>query len=415
MSSSPQVCDDSSDTPSVPTIVSSFSESWCGRKNGPFPYTSSACGSARSRARAGSPSPSRTSARIASQSSPVSVTWSGMISQVSRTLRSVSVCSPRPNRAGRALAIIRLACGALTGKLIGPAPATVSRTPLAGTDSCTLNAPGAGEPSSTLASRSPGVIGIPVPPASRVRSVSQATGGEDGIHPNGQGATPRANSQNSGVPGQGARQVRGTMSVMPTQQLLDRVRELRDAGRTPKEIARVLKMPRSAVAPLIRSVAAAEGRTREDALIGCWISPGWSSSVQAPQRPDWPGSGPSERTGHSGLVTVLVARDRGGSTAGVCFYLVDTWCLGVKDAAGPRPVDRRRLGGFIQQIFSACDEPAVQVPLELGRQIVYGAIGYARELGVEPHPDFGRAAGYLGAWAEEGELSFGRDGTPISR
>jgi hypothetical protein len=27
---------------------------------------------------------------------------------------------------------------------------------------------------------------------------------------------------------------------------------------------------------------------------------------------------------------------------------VDTWCLGVKDAAGPRPVDRRRLGGFIQ-------------------------------------------------------------------
>ena len=135
-----------------------------------------------------------------------------------------------------------------------------------------------------------------------------------------------------------------------------------------KEIARALKMPPSAVAPLIRSVAAAEGRTREDALIGGWISPGWSSSVQAPERPDWPGSAPSDRAGHSGLVTVLAARDRGGSTAGVCFYLVDTWCLGLKDAAGPRPVDRRRLGGFIQQIFSAWDEPAVQVPLELGRQ-----------------------------------------------
>jgi hypothetical protein len=94
-------------------------------------------------------------------------------------------------------------------------------------------------------------------------------------------------------------------------------------------------------------------------------------------------------------VTVLVARDRGGSAAGVCFYLVDTWCLGLKDAAGPRPVDRRRLGGFIQQIFGAWDEPAVQVPLDLGRQMVYGAIGYARELGVEPHPDFGRTAGYL--------------------
>ena len=108
-----------------------------------------------------------------------------MISQVSRTLRSVSVCSPRPNRAGRALAIIRLACGALTGKLIGPAPA-VSRTSLADTDSCALNAPGTREPSSTPASRSLGVTGIPAPLASRLRSVSQATGGENGIHPNGQ-------------------------------------------------------------------------------------------------------------------------------------------------------------------------------------------------------------------------------------
>jgi hypothetical protein len=205
----------------------------------------------------------------------------------------------------------------------------------------------------------------------------------------------------------------GTIFLMPTQQLLDHVRELRDAGRTPKEIARALKMPPSAVAPLIRSVAAAEGRTREDALIGCWISPGWSSSVLAPERPGWPGSARSERTGHSGLVTVLVARDRGGSTAGVCFYLVDTWCLGLKDAAGPRSMDRRRLGGFIQQIFSAWDEPAVQVPLELGRQIVYGAIGYARKLGL-------RAARRLraGRWVSRGmgrecELTFGRDGKPM--
>jgi len=103
---------------------------------------------------------------------------------------------------------------------------------------------------------------------------------------------------------------------------------------------------------------------------------------------------------------VLVARDRGGPVAGVCFYLVDTWCLGLKNAAGPQSMDRRRLGGFIQQIFSAWDEPAVQVPLELGRQIVYGATGYARELGFEPHADFGRAAGYLGTWDGECELTF---------
>jgi hypothetical protein len=62
--------------------------------------------------------------------------------------------------------------------------------------------------------------------------------------------------------------------------LLDRVRELRDAGRTPKEIARALKMPPSAVAPLIRSVAVAEGRTRQDPLVGCWSL--WLNATGAP-------------------------------------------------------------------------------------------------------------------------------------
>jgi hypothetical protein len=56
--------------------------------------------------------------------------------------------------------------------------------------------------------------------------------------------------------------------LMPTQQLLDRVRELREAGRTPKKIARALKMPPSAVASLIRSAAAAEGWIREETPIG---------------------------------------------------------------------------------------------------------------------------------------------------
>jgi len=203
------------------------------------------------------------------------------------------------------------------------------------------------------------------------------------------------------------------MYAMPTQQMLGQVRELRDAGRTPKEIARALKIPPSQVTPLIRTIAAAEGRTRQDTLIGCWISPDWSSSVQAPKRPDWPGSAPSERTANSGLVSVLVARERGGPKTGVCLYLVDTWCLGLKNAAGPQSVDRRRLTGCIEQIFGNWDKPPLQVPLELARQIIYGAIGYARELGFEPHPDFEPAAGYLEPWDGRCDLTFGLDGKPM--
>jgi hypothetical protein len=196
---------------------------------------------------------------------------------------------------------------------------------------------------------------------------------------------------------------------MASPQLLDQVRELREASYTPAEIARKLNMRPSAVAPLIRQVAAAAGRTREDKLIGCWVSGGWSASIGTPQRPDWPGSAPSPKVGSSGLVQVLVARERGGSTAGVCFYLVDTWCLGVKDAAGPRTKERQRLGEFTAGLFSKYEEPAVQVPLELAQQIVYGGIGYARGLGFEPHEDFARAAGYLGDWDGTCELTFGYD------
>jgi hypothetical protein len=35
------------------------------------------------------------------------------------------------------------------------------------------------------------------------------------------------------------------------------------------------------------------------------------------------------------------------------------------------------------------------------------------KLGFEPHADFTRAAGYLGTWDGQCELTFGRDGKPM--
>jgi len=40
----------------------------------------------------------------------------------------------------------------------------------------------------------------------------------------------------------------------------------------------------------------------------------------------------------------------------------------------------------------------VEVPLVLAQRIVFGAVGYARGLGFEPHADFAKAAGHLGNW-----------------
>src|SRR5690242_6579873 len=63
---------------------------------------------------------------------------------------------------------------------------------------------------------------------------------------------------------------------MPDDELLERVRELRARGRSPKEIARALKMRPATVTPLIQRLAAAEPQEKEAPLIGCWLNQGWS-------------------------------------------------------------------------------------------------------------------------------------------
>lgn len=201
--------------------------------------------------------------------------------------------------------------------------------------------------------------------------------------------------------------------VMADTELMERVRELRERGRTPKEIARSLGVPPSTVAPLIRALGAAGGRAQQERPIGCWANPGWSSSVTVANHPEWqnPGRDAAE-SGSSGLVTVVVARER-GSTVLACGYLVDTWCLGVKDAVGPKPMERRKLPEFLSTFFSGYEERPVEVPLLLAQHIVFGAIKYARGLGFEPHPDFAKAAGHLGEWDGTCDVSFGRDGMPV--
>ncbi|MGH3183017.1 MAG: hypothetical protein ACRDOE_14095, partial [Streptosporangiaceae bacterium] len=169
---------------------------------------------------------------------------------------------------------------------------------------------------------------------------------------------------------------------MPDEELLERVRELRARGRSPKEIARALKVRPATVTPLIRRLGAAEAPEKKEApLIGCWVNQGWSSSVRFTGHPEWPDTGPGEAE-ESGLVIVVVARERGSSVR-VCEFLVDTWCLGVKNALGPKSVERRKLPSFCADAFRSYPGAPVEVPLVLAQRIVFGAIGYARGLGFE--------------------------------
>jgi hypothetical protein len=201
---------------------------------------------------------------------------------------------------------------------------------------------------------------------------------------------------------------------MPDQELMVRVRTLRGRGHSPKEIARALGLPPATVAPLVRAIAAEQAPDAPAPVIaGCWVSPGWASGLTVHGHPEWPGIDAPGDPGKSGLVTVLVAGERGGSRVSACGYLVDVYCLGVKNAFGPHNLDRPKLPEFVHQYFRSYDAPPLVAPVELARHLVFGAIAYARDLGFEPAPDFGACARHLGPWEGPGAIGFGRNGKPF--
>ena len=200
-----------------------------------------------------------------------------------------------------------------------------------------------------------------------------------------------------------------------TANALESVRALRAGGYSPKQIARALHLRPAVVAPLVRKLAAEEAAAApEPALFGCWVSPGWSRNLTTNGHRDWPDL-PVPEDGPAGIASVAVARRHRPHRVSVCGYLVDTYCLGVKNALGPEVMNERDLPGFLHDYFTPFAEVggSLAVPLELARHLVWGAVDHARSLGFEPAPDFTAAAGHLGSWAETSAITFGRDATPF--
>jgi hypothetical protein len=192
-----------------------------------------------------------------------------------------------------------------------------------------------------------------------------------------------------------------------------RGRALRERCYAPKQIARALGMPPAAVAPLVRAIAAADqAGAGERKLVGCWVSPGWSQGLTVQGHPEWPEVDAAD-SGAQGLVSVLVAREERYGRVGVCGWLVDVYCLGVKDVVGPRVMDERRGAEFTRSYFAAYQARPLAAPVELARHLVFGAVVYARSLGFEPAPDFQATTGHLGPWAGPSAIGFGRHGKPL--
>lgn len=200
--------------------------------------------------------------------------------------------------------------------------------------------------------------------------------------------------------------------LVSDEQTINRVRELRARGLSPKEIARNLGIKPAVVSDIVRALAAERDTTSDrNEHVECLINTGWSTGLTIDGHPEWHDPATNESIG--GLVTTLVARrrrHRRGAT--VCVYLLDVYCLGVKNAIGPDTVDEHALRRLTARAFSGYDTPPIPAPIELVRELVLGAADYAHHLGFTPHPDFQQARPHLGPYAGPSAITFGRDGKP---
>lgn len=202
-------------------------------------------------------------------------------------------------------------------------------------------------------------------------------------------------------------------------ELLDRVRALRAAGSGPKQVAKALGLRPGQAAVLVRRAAAADQAVEpgDRPVVGCWVSPGWSSGLDLSACPPvWEGqdSSASEEAIGAGFAQLLVARQERASRVTVTGVLVDVYCLGVKSVVEPHTMGAGSLEAHRRSYYNAFAEPSLPIGIEQAQAIVYGAVGYARELGFEPAPGFTQAAAVLGEPAGAlPQIGFGNQGMPL--
>jgi hypothetical protein len=117
--------------------------------------------------------------------------------------------------------------------------------------------------------------------------------------------------------------------------------------------------------------------------------------------------------GTAGMAQVIVLRQESNRYLW-CSYLVDYWCLGVKDAMGPRKIDRSTFEEMLGGISERFGQEFREITLEQAQAVIFGAIDYAAKFGLQPHRDFDKAKAHLGEpRGDYSSIEFGRDGKPF--
>ncbi|RPI78245.1 MAG: hypothetical protein EHM41_25780 [Chloroflexi bacterium] len=134
-------------------------------------------------------------------------------------------------------------------------------------------------------------------------------------------------------------------------------------------------------------------QVREYPFYGAWLMEGWEDR---------------------GITPVVVAR-RQADDDNIIFgmYMVDLFCLGVKDALWKGDLNSKQFNRQLPQLCGDMPEPC---EVSLAHEVIYGSIDFARKYGFEPHRDFRKAGLILDppetlSWKHK--LEFGKDGKPL--
>jgi hypothetical protein len=119
----------------------------------------------------------------------------------------------------------------------------------------------------------------------------------------------------------------------------------------------------------------------------------------------------AERLFADGIGWVVLARTLPSGQVGASFFLVDVWCLGVKDAFFAINTPQK----FADRMAASNeDHPFVNIDPSVARKLLHDAVVYADSFGLAPSDGFAEAEAIFGDIPLATEtFPFGKDGKPF--
>jgi len=121
----------------------------------------------------------------------------------------------------------------------------------------------------------------------------------------------------------------------------------------------------------------------------------------------------SESLFDSGMGYAAISRFKSDGRVEAGVFLLDIYCLGVKDAFFTQIHQSEYEERFLAKVFRD-GRQAITPPC--ARKLIEDAVAYARALGLAAHPDYKKAARVLGGISVEDcprTFTFGKDGKPF--